>query len=102
MAARQLKWLFAGFPPRRSGFGPGSGKVGFVEDKVALVQVFSEYFGFHCPSLIHKSLHPHNHLGHVQQARNGRRAEMTQFGLYPQLSELKKKQLIYIFVIINM
>jgi hypothetical protein len=30
----------------RLGFEPGSGHVGFV-DKVALRQVFSEYFGFH-------------------------------------------------------
>jgi hypothetical protein len=28
------------------GFDPGSGQVGFVVDKVALGQVFSEYFGF--------------------------------------------------------
>jgi hypothetical protein len=31
----------AGFPPRRTGFEPGSGHVGFVVDKVALGQVFS-------------------------------------------------------------
>jgi hypothetical protein len=34
-AAPCLKWLVAGFPPRR----PGSGQVGFVVDKVALGQV---------------------------------------------------------------
>jgi hypothetical protein len=32
------------------GFEPGSGRVGFVVDKVALGQVFSEYFGFPCQS----------------------------------------------------
>jgi hypothetical protein len=31
-------------------FKPGSGHVGFVVDKVALGQVFSEYFGFPCQS----------------------------------------------------
>jgi hypothetical protein len=32
------------------GFEPGSGYVGFVVDKVVLGQVFSEYYGFPCPS----------------------------------------------------
>jgi hypothetical protein len=40
-------------PLRRPGFEPGSGHVGFVVDKVALRQVFSEYFGFPCQSLFH-------------------------------------------------
>jgi hypothetical protein len=44
------------------GFEPGSGHVGFVVDKVALGQVFSEYFGFPCQSLFHKLLHNHPHL----------------------------------------
>jgi hypothetical protein len=35
--------------------------VGFVVDKVALGQVFSEYFGFPCQSF-HQFLH-HNYLG---------------------------------------
>jgi hypothetical protein len=35
-AAPYLKWLVTGFPPRRSGFEPGSSHVGFVVDKVAL------------------------------------------------------------------
>jgi hypothetical protein len=34
-----------GFTPRWPGFEAGSGQVGFVVDKVALGQVFSEYFG---------------------------------------------------------
>jgi hypothetical protein len=37
--------------------------VGFVVDKVALGQVFSEYFGFPCQSSLHQFLHHHNHLG---------------------------------------
>jgi hypothetical protein len=64
-AAPQLKGLVAGFPQRRPGFNPRSGKVGFVVDKVALRQVFSEYFGFPCHSF-HQILHPHNHPGQVQ------------------------------------
>jgi hypothetical protein len=35
---------------------------GFVVDKVALGQVFSEYFGLPCQA----SFHPHNHPGKVQ------------------------------------
>jgi hypothetical protein len=41
--------LDAGFPPRRPGFAYGQ-HVGFVVDKAALGQVFSEYFGFPCQS----------------------------------------------------
>jgi hypothetical protein len=36
--------------------------VGFVVDKVALGQVFSEYFGSPCQSLFHQLLHNHPHL----------------------------------------
>jgi hypothetical protein len=47
---------------RRPGFEPGSGHVGFVADKVALGQVFSEYFGFPCQTSFHQLLHSHPHL----------------------------------------
>jgi hypothetical protein len=43
-----------------------SGHVGFVVDKVALGQIFSEYFGFPCQSSFHQFLHHHNHPGLVQ------------------------------------
>jgi hypothetical protein len=43
-----------------------SGHVGFVVDKVAPGQVFSEYFGFPYQSSFYKILHPHNHLGHIK------------------------------------
>jgi hypothetical protein len=36
-------------------------QVEFVVDKVALGQVFSEYFGFPCQSSFHQILHHHNH-----------------------------------------
>jgi hypothetical protein len=38
---------------------------GFVVDKAALEQVFSENFGFPCQAL-HQFLHHHNHLGLAQ------------------------------------
>jgi hypothetical protein len=40
--------------------------MGFVVDKVALGQVFSEYFDFPCQSLFHQILNPHNHPGQLQ------------------------------------
>jgi hypothetical protein len=49
--------LDAGFPPRRPGFANGQ-HVGFVVDKAALGQVFSEYFSFPCQSF-HRFLHYH-------------------------------------------
>jgi hypothetical protein len=45
-----------------AGFEPESGHVGFVVDKVALGQVFSEYFGFTCQFSFHRLLHTHHHL----------------------------------------
>jgi hypothetical protein len=39
-------------------------QVGFVVDKVASEQVFSEYFGFRCQNRsFHQLLHHHNHSG---------------------------------------
>jgi hypothetical protein len=57
-----LRLLVAGFPPRWTGLHPRSGHVGFMVDKVALVQVFSEYFGFPCQFSFHRLLHTHHHL----------------------------------------
>jgi hypothetical protein len=36
--------------------------MGFVEDEVALVQVFSEYFGFPCQFSFHRLLNIHHQL----------------------------------------
>jgi hypothetical protein len=58
-AVPYLKRLVAGFLPRRPGFASGQ-HVGFVLDKAALWQVFSEYFGFPCQSF-HQFLHHNNH-----------------------------------------
>jgi hypothetical protein len=40
--------------------------VGFVVDKVALVRVFSKYFGFTRQSSFHQIIHQYNHPGQVQ------------------------------------
>jgi hypothetical protein len=44
------------------GSSPGLVMWDFVGDKVALGQVFSEYFGFPCQSSFHQLLHIHPHL----------------------------------------
>jgi hypothetical protein len=41
---------------------PRSGRMGFVVGKVALVQVFSEYFNFPYQFSFHRLLHIHHHL----------------------------------------
>jgi hypothetical protein len=46
LAVPWLRRLVAGLSLRRPGFDPGSVDVGFVVDKVALGQIFPEYFGF--------------------------------------------------------
>jgi hypothetical protein len=49
-----------------SRFRAQSSHVGFVVNKVALEQGFSEYFGFPCQSSFHQILHPYNHAGQLQ------------------------------------
>jgi hypothetical protein len=62
-----LRHLGADFLSRGPGFEPGSSHLGFVVDKVAMGQVFSEYYSFPCPSL-HRLLHTHriHHLSLVK------------------------------------
>jgi hypothetical protein len=57
---QKLRRLAAGFSPRRLGVETWKGDVGFVMDKVALEQVFSEYFGFPYQSF-HRLLHNRHH-----------------------------------------
>jgi hypothetical protein len=61
-----------------------------VAEKVALGQVFSEYFGFPRQSSFHKILHPHNQPGQVQIG--DRRAEWTQLNYNPT-NQIKNKYL---------
>jgi hypothetical protein len=55
--------IVTGFPPRRPGFDPKSGHVVFLVGKVALEQVFSEYFGFPRQFSLHRLLHTHLSTG---------------------------------------
>jgi hypothetical protein len=54
----------SGYSPASHRGGPGSipGHVGFVVDKVALGQVFSERFCFPCQFSFHRLPHIHRHL----------------------------------------
>jgi hypothetical protein len=60
VAAPWLRRLVTGFPSRRPAFESKSGHVGFMVDKVAPEQVFSEYFGFLCQFSFHRLLHTHH------------------------------------------
>jgi hypothetical protein len=51
------------FPTAAAPVRARSGHVGFVVAKVALRQVFSQYFGFPYQSSFQQILHPHNQTG---------------------------------------
>jgi hypothetical protein len=53
----QLRRLDTGFSPRRPGFDPRSGNVGFIMDGMVLGLNLSEYFGFPYEFLFHQLLH---------------------------------------------
>jgi hypothetical protein len=74
--------------PRRPEFAYGQ-HVGFVVDKAALGQVFSEHFGFPFQSF-HRFLHYHNHPGLTQWPLSGRSVEWTL--IPPPTMQIKKNQ----------
>jgi hypothetical protein len=65
--------------------------VGFVKEKVALGQVFSEYFGFPCQSSFHQLLH--NHHQSSGAGTIGQQWPMYQVdSVSPHPEKLKKKK----------
>jgi hypothetical protein len=61
MFLQNVGWLSADYMVQyRRSFKPRSGHVGFVEDKVALGQVSSEYFGFPWQFSFHRLLQTHH------------------------------------------
>jgi hypothetical protein len=52
MAVPWLRWLVAGFSPRRPELAPSSVHVGFVVNKVALRQVFLRVIRFYPANII--------------------------------------------------
>jgi hypothetical protein len=63
--------------------------VGFVAEKAALRQVFSEYFDFPCQSF-HQFLHHHNHPGLTQWAYWWAQSWVDPIGLHPHYTNKKK------------
>jgi hypothetical protein len=47
-AVPHLRWLVTGFSPLQPRFNPRCSDVRFLIDKMALGEVFSEYFSFFC------------------------------------------------------
>jgi hypothetical protein len=56
----KIKYVSRWLPTAAAWIRDRSSDVGFVVDKVAVEQVFSEYLGFPCQSSFHQFLHPHN------------------------------------------
>jgi hypothetical protein len=71
--------------------------VGFVVDKVALGQVFSEYFSFPCQSSFHQLLH--NHLRLSSEAGTIGQKWPQYKGLSP--TPLAMKKIVYELIIRN-
>jgi hypothetical protein len=66
--------------------------VGFVVDKVALEQVFSEYVGFPCQFSFHPLLHIHHHLSSGAGAVGQLMADVPSgLGLAPPQETKKEK-----------
>jgi hypothetical protein len=92
MAVTQLRRLAAGFQPRWPGFDLRSCHAGFVVDKVALGQVFSEYFGFPCKFSFHRLLHTHHHLSSGADAVGQIAADVPSGLSLTSPQEIKKEQ----------
>jgi hypothetical protein len=67
--------------------------VGFMVDKAALEQVFSEYFGFPCQSSFHQFLHHHNHPGLAQWAYWWPQCRVDPIGLHPPPATIPIKKI---------
>jgi hypothetical protein len=67
LSTQLMAVLPTGFPPQRPKFQPRSGHVGFVVDKAALGQAFSEYFHFPCQVSFHQLLHIHHYQPGLEQ-----------------------------------
>jgi hypothetical protein len=82
-----------GFSPLSARVRPLSGHVGIVVDKVALGQVFSEYFCFPCQFSFHRLLHIYHHLHALRYNRliSGRRTKWAQSDPPPHKETKKKK-----------
>jgi hypothetical protein len=75
-----------------------SGHVGFVVNKVALGQVFSEYFGFPCQFSFHRLLHIHHHLSSGAGTTGQLVADVPSgLSLTPPQETKKKKSVVFLY-----
>jgi hypothetical protein len=96
-AVPKLRRLVAGFPPRRRGFKPRSFNVEFVVDKVALRQVFSEYFDLSYQFSFHRLFHIHHHLSSGAGTIGQVAADIISGLSLTSPQKIKKKKLFHIF-----
>jgi hypothetical protein len=68
--------------------------MGFVVDKVALGQVFSEYFGFRCQFFFHQLLYIHHHHLSSGAGTIGQTVADVPSGLSPHPKKLKKNNTV--------
>jgi hypothetical protein len=67
--------------------------VGFVADKVASGQVFSEYFGFSCQdNSFHQLLHHRHHHQHHHHKTYKRKIELPPIGEGPHVTPFKESK----------
>jgi hypothetical protein len=66
---------------------PRGWQMGYVVDKVASGQVFSEYFGFPCQNHSFHQLHHHHHNSKIK-----RKIEVLPIGEEPRVAPLKGAQ----------
>lgn len=77
----EVRRLVVSFPPRRAGFMPRSGDMGFVVDKAAMGQTWPEYFGFPC-QWFHRVLHSHYHLSSMAGTIGQIAADVTEWAQF--------------------
>jgi hypothetical protein len=78
-------------PTAAAQFEPSSNYVRFVVDKVALGQVFSQYFGFPCQFSFHRLLHIHPHLSSEVGILGQKWPTYQVDSVSPQPKKLRKK-----------
>jgi hypothetical protein len=72
--------------------------MGFVVEKVALGQVFSEYVGFPCQSSFHQLLH--NHLSSEAGTIGQQWPKYQVDSVSPHREKLKKKNLVVVATLV--
>lgn len=99
-AVSWLTRLVVSFSSRRPGVEPGIFQVGFVVDKLALIQLLSAYFGIPLTVLLNQySIFIFTFKATLNRKTNGRRLGMYQKEMLFQKSDSTKKKSILCLVI---